>query len=35
MDNVRPFANPGPAGLMVLAFYLIALWPILNKQCAS
>ncbi len=26
------FANPGPAGLMVLAFYLAALWPIATHQ---
>jgi succinate-acetate transporter protein len=32
MENVRPFANPGPAGLMVLAFYLVALWPILTNN---
>jgi succinate-acetate transporter protein len=24
----HPFANPGPAGLMVLAFYLACLWPV-------
>ena len=27
-DQVHPYANPGPAGLMVLAFYLGALWPV-------
>ncbi len=29
-QNNHPFANPGPAGLMVLAFYLGALWPVLT-----
>ncbi|TAJ43257.1 acetate uptake transporter family protein [Methanofollis fontis] len=28
----HPFANPGPAGLMVLAFYLCCLWPIATHQ---
>lgn len=27
-EEARPFGNPGPAGLMVLAFYLGCLWPI-------
>jgi len=27
-DNGSKFANPGPAGLMVLAFYLGCLWPV-------
>jgi len=27
-DNKSAFANPGPAGLMVLAFYLGCLWPV-------
>ncbi|MDD2388548.1 MAG: hypothetical protein PHP23_02305 [Desulfobacterales bacterium] len=27
-DSKSAFANPGPAGLMVLAFYLGCLWPI-------
>lgn len=27
-SSEHPFANPGPAGLMVLAFYLGCLWPI-------
>lgn len=27
-DNGSKFSNPGPAGLMVLGFYLIALWAI-------
>lgn len=27
-DNGSIFANPGPAGLMVLAFYLGCLWPV-------
>lgn len=28
----HPFANPGPAGLMVLAFYLGCLWPLATHQ---
>lgn len=28
----HPFANPGPAGQMVLAFYLGCLWPIATGQ---
>jgi succinate-acetate transporter protein len=28
----HPFANPGPAGLMVLAFYLGCLWPVATQQ---
>ncbi len=28
----KPYANPGPAGLMVLAFYLAALWPIATHR---
>ncbi len=28
----KPFANPGPAGLMVLAFYLSALWPVVTHR---
>ena len=31
MDK-KPFANPGPAGLMVLAFYLAALWPVVTHR---
>lgn len=27
-SDVKTFANPGPAGLMVLAFYLGCLWPV-------
>ena len=27
-NNNRPFVSPGPAGLLVLAFYLGCLWPI-------
>jgi uncharacterized protein len=27
-EQVHPYANPGPAGLIVLAFYLGCLWPI-------
>jgi len=27
-NHDHPFANPGPAGLMVLAFYLGCLWPV-------
>jgi hypothetical protein len=27
-SEVKAFANPGPAGLMVLAFYLGCLWPV-------
>lgn len=32
MNNEKSFANPGPAGLMVLAFYLSALWAIFTNQ---
>jgi len=28
----KSFANPGPAGLMVLAFYLAALWPVVTHR---
>ena len=31
-DNGSKFANPGPAGLMVLAFYLGCLWPVATGQ---
>jgi succinate-acetate transporter protein len=31
-SSKHPFANPGPAGLMVLAFYLGCLWPIATHQ---
>jgi succinate-acetate transporter protein len=31
-DNGSKFANPGPAGLMVLAFYLGCLWPVATHQ---
>ena len=31
-DNSSNFANPGPAGLMVLAFYLGCLWPVATGQ---
>ncbi len=31
-DRQKPYANPGPAGLMVLAFYLSALWPVATHQ---
>ncbi len=30
--ETRPYANPGPAGLMVLAFYLAALWPVVGGK---
>ncbi len=31
-ERKNSFANPGPAGLMVLAFYLGALWPVATHQ---
>lgn len=31
-NHDHPFANPGPAGQMVLAFYLCCLWPIATGQ---
>lgn len=31
-EKQESFANPGPAGLMVLAFYLAALWPVATHQ---
>ncbi len=31
-ERKESFANPGPAGLMVLAFYLGALWPVATHQ---
>ncbi len=31
-EQKESFANPGPAGLMVLAFYLGALWPVATHQ---
>ncbi len=31
-EKKEAFANPGPAGLMVLAFYLGALWPVATHQ---
>jgi uncharacterized protein len=31
-NHEHPFANPGPAGQMVLAFYLACLWPIATNQ---
>jgi uncharacterized protein len=31
-NHEHTFANPGPAGQMVLAFYLACLWPIATKQ---
>lgn len=31
-EKKEAFANPGPAGLMVLAFYLACLWPVITHQ---
>jgi succinate-acetate transporter protein len=31
-DHEHVFATPGPAGLMVLAFYLGCLWPVATKM---
>jgi len=31
-EKKEAFANPGPAGLMVLAFYLGCLWPVITHH---
>ena len=33
-EGRKPFADPGPAGLMVLAFYLGALWPVATHMAS-
>lgn len=34
-NNARPFANPAPAGLMVLTFYLSCLFPVMTGRAPA